>query len=456
MSTYLRTFAVALTLATFGRGAQAQTAAATEFWSALGDTTLIRLVNETRLANPDVRIAAARAAGARAERTGAALDLLPVVTTRTGYSRQRIASASFPGASGVLPDQNVWDAGLALSWEVDVSGRLRNSLRARSAIADAAAEDARDVEVALTAEVASAYLALRGAEERLAVARNNAENQRRTLELTQRRLEAGRGTQLDSERAKAQLSATLAAIPTLETVIETARQRIRVITGHARTETFGLPECDTPECDTAPELPALPELGPVDQVVHERPDVRSAERQLAASRSSVAAARADYLPRLALGGAAGYTGSEARALGAAGTPRYVVGPVLSWPAFDLGHVRAYVAAARADEAQSRARYELALSRAQEELETSIVAYRNSRRRLEYLAAAAAASARAAELARLRYTEGGSDFLQVLDAERTLLERENERAAGRTEAETNLVAVYRALGGANAFATSARR
>jgi outer membrane protein TolC len=93
MSTYLRTFAVALTLATIGRGAQAQTAAATEFWSALGDTTLIRLVNETRLANPDVRIAAARAAGARAERTGAALDLLPVVTTRTGYSRQRIASA---------------------------------------------------------------------------------------------------------------------------------------------------------------------------------------------------------------------------------------------------------------------------------------------------------------------------------------------------------------------------
>ena len=471
MSTSFRTLAVALALATTGRGAQAQNAAApspvriaaageqrvtTDFWSALGDTTLTRLVNETRLANPDVRIAAARAKGARAERTGAALDLLPVVTTRTGYSRQRIASASFPGASGAFPDQNVWDAGLVLSWEVDVAGRLRNSLHARSALADAAGEDVRDVEVALTAQVASAYLALRGAEERLAVARRNAENQRRTLEVTQRRLEAGRGTRLDTERAESQLSATLAAIPTLETVIEAARQRIRVITGHARTETFALPQCDTPECDTAVELPALPELGPVDQVVRERPDVRSAERQLAASGSAVGAARAEYLPRLSLAGAAGYTGSEARALGATGTPRYVVGPVLSWSAFDLGHVRAGVEAARADEAQSRAHYELAVSRAEEELATSIVAYRNSRRRLEHLEAAAAASARAAELARLRYAEGGSDFLQVLDAERTLLERENERSAGRTEAETNLVAVYRALGGRNAFATSSKR
>jgi NodT family efflux transporter outer membrane factor (OMF) lipoprotein len=440
-----------MALAAIGRGARAQSPAPTEFWSALGDTTLVRLVSETRLANQDIRIAAARATAARAGRSGAALDLLPVVTTRGGYSRQRIASASFPGASGAFPDQNVWDAGLALSWEVDVTGRLRNSLRARSALADAASEDVRDVEVALTAQVASAYLALRGAEERLAVARSNAENQRRTLDVTQRRLEAGRGTQLDTERAKSQLSATLAVIPTLETVIEAARQRIRVLSGRTRAETFALPPCDT-----AVALPDIPELGPVAQVALERPDVRSAERQLAASASAVGAARAEYLPKLSLAGAAGYTGSEARALGDAGTPRYVIGPVLSWPAFDLGHVRANVAAARADGAQSRARDELALSRAEEELETSIVAYRNSRRRLEHLEAAAAASARAAELARLRYTEGGSDFLPVLDAERTLLERENERAAGRTEAETNLVAVYRALGGSNAFARSMRR
>jgi NodT family efflux transporter outer membrane factor (OMF) lipoprotein len=451
VSIQLRTLAVAAALAAAGRSALAQATTSADFWSALGDTTLVRLVNETRLANRDIRIAASRASAARATRTGAALDLLPVVTTRGGYSRQRIASASFPGASGAFPDQNVWDAGLALSWEVDVTGRLRNSWRGRDALADAAAEDVRDVEVALTAQVASAYLSLRGAQERLAVARRNAENQRRTLEITQRRLEAGRGTQLDTERAKSQLSATLAAIPTLEATIEAARQRIRVIIGSSRAEELALPPCET-----AVELPEPLVPADVDRVVAARPDVRSAERQLAASAAFVGAARAEYLPKLSLGGAAGYTGSEARALGDPGTPRYVIGPVISWPAFDLGHVRANVAAARADQAESRARYELALSRAQEELATSVVVYRKSRERLEYLEAAAAASARAAELARLRYTEGGSDFLQVLDAERTLLERENERATGRTEAETNLVAVYHALGGANAFTATTRR
>ena len=450
MSTQLRTFALAVAITATARGALAQDAAPGEFWRTLGDTTLVRLVNETRLANRDIQIASARASAAHATRTSAALDLLPVVTTRAGYSRQRIASASFPGASRAFPDQNVWDAGLALSWEVDVSGRLRQSLRARGAQAEAAVEDVRDVEVALTTQVASAYFALRGAQDRLAVARRNAENQRRTLEITQRRLEAGRGTQLDTERAKSQLSATLAAIPTLEATIESGRQRLRVLTGRSRLDDLAIAPCETPL-----ELPEAPVVGAFDQVVRDRPDVRSAERQLDASTAFVGAARAEYLPTLSLGGAAGYTGSEARTLGNAGTPRYVIGPVLSWPAFDLGRVRANVSAARADDAQSRARYELALSQAREELETSIVAYAKSRERLRHLEDAAAASARAAELARLRYTEGGSDFFQVLDAERTLLERENERALGRTEAETNLIAVYRARGGAPAFRSAAR-
>src|SRR4029079_12541144 len=131
----------------------AQSLTPAEFWSALGDTTLVRLVNDTRLAEPDIKLAAARANGARAARAGAALDLLPVVITRGGYTRQRIASASFPGASGAFPDQNVWDACVALSWQVDVTGRVRSSLRARNANAEAAAEDVRDVEVALTAQV---------------------------------------------------------------------------------------------------------------------------------------------------------------------------------------------------------------------------------------------------------------------------------------------------------------
>jgi outer membrane protein, multidrug efflux system len=199
----------------------------------------------------------------------------------------------------------------------------------------------------------------------------------------------------------------------------------------------------------------VPDVPAGGTVVRDRPDVRSAERQLAASHALVGAARAEYLPRLSLGGAAGYTGATARSLGNSGTPRYVIGPVVSWPALDLGHVRAGVDAARAVETRQRAQYEQTLALAREELESALVTYRKARERLQLLHEAAAASARAADLARLRYTEGGSDFLQVLDAERTLLERENERAAGRTETEQALVAVYRALGGASVGAPASR-
>ena len=443
MTTFTRTILVALGFALATSAADAQSTAPSDFWSALGDTTLVRLVRQTRLANHEVQIASARASEARAERTSASLDLLPAVTVRGGYTRQRLASASFPGASSAFPDQNVWDGGLSLSWEMDVFGRLRHSFNARGALADAADEDVRDVQVALTSQTAGAYLALRGAQDRLAVARGNAENQRRTLELTERRLEGGRGTRLDTERARAQLSATLAVIPALESTIELARQRLRVLTGAERTEELALAPCDS-----GLALPEIPAIDASDAVVQARPDVRSAERQLAARHALVGAARAEYLPRLSLGGAAGYTGATARSLGDAGTPRYVIGPVVSWAALDLGHVRAGVNAARAAEAQQRARYEQTLALAREGLESAVVSYRKARERLRLLDAAAESSSRAAELARLRYTEGGSDFLQVLDAERTVLERENDRAVGRTEAESALIGVYRALGGAS--------
>ncbi|MEO6527333.1 MAG: TolC family protein [Gemmatimonadaceae bacterium] len=412
-----------------------------EFWRALGDSTLLRLVSETRQASPDVQIAVARADGARAARSVAAFDMTPAITSSAGYTRQRISSASFPGASGAFPDQSMWDAGLRLTWEMDVFGRLRKSLRGQGALYDAADEDVRDVDVSLTAQVASAYLTLRGAQDRLAVARRSAENQRRTLEVTERRLEAGRGTALDTERAKSQLSATLAAIPTLETTIDAARQRIRVITGRNGTD-------ELPALSSAIVLPDSLSLPSSASAVRDRPDVRSAERQLAARTAFVGAARAEYLPRFSIGGAAGYTGNAVERLGNSGTPRYAIGPVISWPALDLGRVRAGVDVARAEETQSKARYELTRLQAREEQETAAVRYRRAKERLRHLEDAATASAKAAELARLRFVEGASDFLPVLDAERTLLERENERAMGRTDAETSLVAVYRAFGGAN--------
>lgn len=412
------------------------------FWRALGDTALARLVEAGLEANRDVRAAGARVRAARAERTGTRLGLAPVVTADGGYSRQRLAGDGVPGAGGAFPDQELWDAGVRMSWEVDVFGRTRRAVRGRSALVDAAEEDARDARVLLAAEVARAWFDLRGAHDRLAVARRNAENQRRSLEVTRDRLEAGRGTALDTERAQAQLSSTLAAVPALEAEIAAARHRIGVLLGRPPASMGGA----LGEAGALPALPAAPEGAAPGEIARARPDVRSAERRRAASAAFVAAARADYLPRVSLGGTAGYTGGAFESLGGTASRRYAVGPVVSWPLFDLGRVRAGVEAARAGEAEAAARHEQAVLRAMEEIETSLVAYDKARERLGHLEEAAAASERATELARLRYEEGGSAYLEVLDAERTQLEAQDRLAAGRAAATLGLVAVYRALGG----------
>ncbi|HUE95800.1 MAG TPA: TolC family protein, partial [Longimicrobiaceae bacterium] len=392
--------------------------------------------------NPGIEAAESRSRGARAERSSAALDLVPTVTAITGYSRQRFANATLPGASGAPVEQDLWDAGVQLSWELDLFGRSRRTLQGRGALVASAEEDARQTRVEVAAAVASAYFDLRGVQERLAFALSNAENQRNTLQLTEDRLEAGRGTALDTERARAQLSSTLAALPELEARISASRYRIARLLGVPAEEL-------TAELVAPGELPALPEFDSrtaTRDVVLGRPDVLAADRRRAASAAFAQAARADYLPRVSIAGSAGYTSSALDALGANGTPRYAIGPMVSWPLLDLGRVRAGVDLARAGRMEAEATYEDAVLAAVEEVETTLVAYRRSRERLAHLDAAASASERAADLARLRFDEGGSGYLEVLDAERTRLETQDRLAIGRAQAAAAFVAAYRAAGG----------
>ena len=427
------------------RGSGVAGASVADFWTTLGDPTLVRLVGDALRDNQDVEAMRARVNNARAVRTTALLDLAPAITAVGGYSRQRVASGAIPGsASGVsLPEQDVWDAGLRMTWEVDVFGRLRNSAQARGALLEAADEDLNDVRVVMAAQVARAYFDLRGAQDRLAVARRNAENQRGTLEVTTNRLDLGRGTALDVERAQAQLSTTLAAIPALEAEVDASRNRIAVLTGREP----GTDDSQVADAGVVLKLPDSVVVGPTETVARRRPDVRSAEEQVDASNANVRAARAEYLPRFGIAGGAGYTSSRFDALGNTGTPRFTIGPVISWPAFDMARVKANADAARATEAEAKARYRQTVLRSAEEVTTSVTTYRKIRERLRHLEDAAAASERAAELARLRFTEGASDFLAVLDAERTLLEAQDRLSVGRTHTTAALVAVYRATGGA---------
>jgi outer membrane protein TolC len=174
--------------------------------------------------------------------------------------------------------------------------------------------------------------------------------------------------------------------------------------------------------------------------------VAAAERFAAAQAALVSSARAEYLPRFAIAGSAGYTGTDFGGLGDEGTFRYAVGPVITWPGLNLGRVRTEVSAARAREEAARAEYGRIALAAIEEVETALATYRASHVRVERLEEASAASERAADLARMRFSEGITDFLQVLDAERTQLEAQDLLAQGRTEAASAYAAVYKALGG----------
>ncbi|MBA3522283.1 MAG: efflux transporter outer membrane subunit [Gemmatimonadales bacterium] len=425
-----------------GAGAGDTAIALNTFWRELGDTTLARLMNEAVGGNLDVRAAEARVRGARATRTEVALDLAPTVTFGGGYTRQRLSGATFPIGSGGFPDQDIWDGGFDAAWELDLFGRVRRNVQARGAFVAVAREDLRDVRVSLTAELARAYFDLRGAQEQLLVAQRNAQNQQRTLQVTRQRLEAGRGTAFDTERAQAQLSFTLASVPLLESRVAQAHYLIGILVGRPPTVVAG-------ELAVAASLPALPDVGSLgrpDSIILGRPDVAAAERRLAVERALVGAARAEYLPRLSLGGSAGYSADRFNSLGDRGTFRYAVGPIISWPALNLGRVKARVDVSRAREDEARAQYDQSVLRALQEVEASLALYRTSRARVELIQNAATASERAAELARVRFSGGVADFLEVLDAERTQLEAQDQLAQGRTEAATAFAALYRALGG----------
>jgi outer membrane protein, multidrug efflux system len=423
-------------------------------WPELGDTTLTRLINQLAHANLDVQAAEARVRGARAARTEAALDFAPTVTFAASYTRQRLSGAQFPVTIGsqTFPDQNIWDGGFDASWELDLFGRVRHNVQAQGAFVALNQEDLRDVQISLTAELARAYFELRGAQEQLAVAARNAENQRRTFVLTRDRLQAGRGTAFDTERAQAQLSTTLASIPNLESRVREAQYQIGVLVGRSPATVAAELEKPAP----LPDFPDLAEISTPDSVIRRRPDVTAAERQVALEHALVGAAKADYLPRVNLGGSVGYASSELDRLGDQGTFRFAVGPIITWPALNLGRIKARVDQSQARESEAQAQYDATVLRALQDVETSLVRYRTARGRLSRLRDAADASERAAELARLRFTGGVADFLQVLDAERTQLEAQDQLARSRTEAATAYAALYKALGGTWPGATATKQ
>jgi outer membrane protein, multidrug efflux system len=409
------------------------------WWQSFGDERLDRLVHEAILQNYDVRIALANLNEARGARLETKLALLPIVPGRAGYQRVRLSEIDAGGASRTF---DLFDAGFDATWELDVWGRIRREVEAANDDIGREVETLRDVVVTVTAEVGRAYVQLRGLQEQVEVATRNAENQAATLDLTNTLLEEGRGTELDTAQAKAQLERTRAQIPLLESAIRSSIHRLGVLTGRLPTELIAELSVREP----IPRCPGEIAIGDPAGLLRRRADVRAAERNLAGATARIGVEVADLFPRVLFVGSVGVSADSFSGLSRNGAGNYSFGPRLQWAAFDLGRVYARIeqAGSRADAAL--AGYERTVLLALEETENALVDYGKSLERERSLAESESASRDAAQLARLRYEDGVSNFLQVLDSERRLLEAQELLAQSQTDVSVSLIAVYKALGG----------
>jgi multidrug efflux system outer membrane protein len=413
-----------------------------QFWTLLNDPVLDRLVSDALAANKDLAQAVGNLQASRAAARLTGFDAFPTVTAGGFYQRTLQSSHQLPGVAREDRTIDTYDLGFDAAWELDLFGRVRRSKEAARADVGAAEATLRDAIVSVTAEVARNYCVLRGLQDQLAVAERNQVNQRQTLDLTQVRLDAGRGTQLDVSRAAAQLATTEATIPPLRSSIATTIHRLSVLTG--RQPAVLVPELSASR--TMPALPTLNEIGGPEVLLRRRPDVRIAERNLAAATARVGVSVADLFPRITFIGSASYNAGTWRNVGGADSQTYSLGPSITWAAFDIGRVRARIGIARAQTDIALAAYEAAVLNALEDTENSLVTYGESQRREATLERAATQSTTAARLARERFEGGLSDFLSVLQAERDALAAEDSLAQGRTQTATALIAVYKALGG----------
>lgn len=412
-----------------------------DWWRLFQSPTLDGLVAEALQKNKDLEIAAANLARVRASLGEARAARLPGTTVSASGTWGR-GAATVTGAPEPLNEAETYDAGLDVSYEVDLFGRVRRSIEAARADADAA-EAALDVtRVSVAAETARAFADACSANAQIAVARRTLDLQQETFQLTERLLAAGRSTALDVARARAQLESTRAALPPLNSARDAALFRLAVLTGRPPAE---IP-AGAADCTTAPKVASALPVGDGSGLLRRRPDVRQAERQLAAASARVGVATATLYPSVTLGGSIGGTALEAGDLGDARALRFNLGPLISWNFPNVAVARSRIAQAEAGAEGALAQFDKTVLTALEEVEGALTRYADELERHAALQTARDQSAEAARLARLRYEAGADSFLSVLDAERSLAALEGDLARSDAQLTTNQIALFKALGG----------
>jgi multidrug efflux system outer membrane protein len=414
-------------------------AVASKLWSGFGSAELDALVARALEANTTIAQAAARLAETRALSGLAIYSWFPTITAEGAQEKSQFSGQdpfSQPG------EFETWRAGFDTVWEIDLFGNLRNQNRAITRRTEADAAALTDARLSIIAETAQTWFSLIGARERLALQHRQLANLEENLEIMRARVDAGSSNALDLNRAITQARSLGASIPETEAEVVRQEQRLAALTAWP----IGELRAHLSQESTIPELPVLVATGTPEEWMKRRPDVREAERRLAAASSDVGVEIAQHFPRLEMLGDFGWTSSSRNTLGDSETERWRYGPSLTWSFLNFGRVRQNVKAAEARRDGAIASYQETVLRALEETENALAGFRAANQSEDELRAAAAAAAEAAKLSRMRYDVGASDYQTLLDTERTMLDLEDRHVQAESRRATALAALYKALAG----------
>ncbi len=419
------------------------------WWQEFKDPELNSLLQRAARNNLGIKQAEARIREARAKYRFASAALWPSADASASYTRLLqdedifgpLSAGPFPVVLGQQPE-NLFEAGFDAQWEIDLFGHARRTVEA--AQADVAGSYYRRAEATLTiiAEVARNYIELRGFQQQLAIARRNLAVQKDILALTRARYTGGLVSELDVQRAQALVESTAASIPALEVSYQNAAHRLSVLLGE-------FPGALDSELRYPQPIPVAPFNLPPDlpsSLLRQRPDIRRAERKVAAATARIGVATSDLYPRFSLIGFAGLESLAASEFFDSGSRFWGIGPSITWPIFRGRQLVAVIKVRQAQQQQAVIAYRQTILKAVEEVENALAAYTHERDRRMVLANAVTAKRRAASLARALYLSGLTDFLSVLDAQRDLLQSQRDLARSDTALSCAVVALHKALGG----------
>ena len=415
------------------------------WWKNFRDPQLDSLVARAFANNLDLKMADARIRQARAQYGIAVAGEFPVVNTDGSMSRSHSSGTNSSRSNNSSGTNNSFRAGFDSSWEIDVFGRIRRGVEAASDEVDVAVEDRRNVLVSLASEVAANYITYRGTARQITIAKDNIVSQRESLAVTRRQFDAGlkTATELDVRRAEALVFSSEAQVPNLEASLHKSAHALSILLGKEPNALNA--ELNDPKAIPAAIIPVVP-IGLPSDLLRRRPDIRRSERQLAAATARIGVATADLFPRFSLTGSFGQQSGSLKSIADSASGFWSIGPSVNWPILDFGKIRANIRLQNAFQEQSMLSYEQTVLDALGDVENALISYSREQLRRSQLNSSAESNKKAVILARQRYDAGLTDFLSVLDAQRSLFSAQDQLVQSERIVSTNLVALYKALGG----------